>query len=77
MADISDINHENKILIAGPCVVQDLETCLLIASEVKRVSQLFGFIPVFKASFDKANRTSQSGFRSIGQLEALKIINEV
>lgn len=77
MADISDINHENKILIAGPCVVQDLETCLLIASEVKRVSKLFGFIPVFKASFDKANRTSQSGFRSIGQLEALKIINLV
>ena len=56
-------------LIAGPCVIEDEGLCLEIAQELKR--QLTG-LPIelyFKASFDKANRTSIDGFRGPG-LEA-------
>jgi len=64
-------------LIAGPCVLEDEALVLEIASELKR--QLSG-LPVelyFKASFDKANRTSIDGFRGPGLKEGLKILDHV
>ena len=77
MVDISVINQENKILIAGPCVVEDYQTCYTIAKELQRVCKFYNFVPVFKASWDKANRTSITSFRGIGQIEALNIINQI
>ena len=65
------------ILIAGPCVIEDEGLVLEVAQELKR--QLAG-LPVqhyFKASFDKANRTSISGFRGPGMDAGLKILEKV
>jgi 2-dehydro-3-deoxyphosphooctonate aldolase (KDO 8-P synthase) len=65
------------LLIAGPCVIEDEGLTLEVAAELKR--QLAG-LPlelVFKASFDKANRTSIEGFRGPGLEEGLKILDRV
>ena len=64
-------------LIAGPCVIEDEGLVMEVAQELKR--QLSG-LPLqlyFKASFDKANRTSIDGFRGPGLEEGLKILNRV
>lgn len=64
-------------LIAGPCVIEDEGLILEVASELKR--QLAG-LPVklyFKASFDKANRTSIEGFRGPGLAEGMRLLEQV
>lgn len=64
-------------LIAGPCVIEDEGLVMEVAQELKR--QLAG-LPVdlyFKASFDKANRTSIDGFRGPGMKEGLRILEKV
>jgi 2-dehydro-3-deoxyphosphooctonate aldolase (KDO 8-P synthase) len=79
MLDISEKNQKTRILIAGPCVIQSWDTCYEIAGEIKRCASLYNFSPIFKASFDKANRTSSDGFRGIGMdkgLEVLSIIKQ-
>ena len=74
MADILDRNQKTKILIAGPCVIQSWDTCQEIAIELKRICDLYNFIPVFKGSWDKANRTSGDSFRGIDKNKALEIL---
>lgn len=53
-------------IIAGPCQHETLEQSLEIAKECKRVCDLYGYEYYFKASFDKANRTSINGVRGLG-----------
>ena len=65
------------VLIAGPCIVENTEMPRQIAEQVKEISQRVGFQYVFKASFDKANRTSGTSFRTIGFYEALQAISAV
>src|SRR5690349_17788135 len=68
---------EKMTLIAGPCVIEDEGLVFEVAEELKH--QLAG-LPLdlyFKASFDKANRTSIEGFRGPGLEEGLKILNRV
>lgn len=64
-------------LIAGPCVVESETLCLQIAHEVKAVCQRVGLQYIFKASFDKANRTSIHSFRGPGIEEGLRILAKV
>ncbi len=66
-------------LIAGPCVVESLELCRAIARDVRRITDDLGIGYIFKASFDKANRTAGSSFRGPGMdagLEVLRAIRE-
>ncbi len=77
MEDTSAKKQKNKILIAGPCVIQSWDTCYEIAIEIKRCAELYNFYPVFKASFDKANRTSYDGFRGVGIDKGLEILKNV
>ena len=62
----------NPFWFVGPCVVESHETMATIASEIKRISEVHAIPVVFKASFDKANRTSFESFRTRGFEEALK-----
>jgi 2-dehydro-3-deoxyphosphooctonate aldolase (KDO 8-P synthase) len=64
-------------LIAGPCVVEDGETPLRIARRVKEICESVGMPVVFKASYDKANRSSLASFRSIGMDAALDVMAAV
>ena len=53
-------------LIAGPCVIENEKLCLQVAAALKKTCAALGIFYVFKASFDKANRTSAKSFRGIG-----------
>lgn len=64
-------------LIAGPCVIESEEQVLSIAAELKAVTDELGIPFTYKASFDKANRTSLSGFRGPGIEEGLRILQKV
>lgn len=64
-------------LIAGPCVIENQKLCLRVASELKSICRKAGIFYVFKASFDKANRTSAESFRGPGLDEGLKVLSRV
>ena len=64
-------------LIAGPCVIESEALCLKIAAAVKKTCDQLGIVYVFKASFDKANRTSAKSARGPGLEAGLKILANV
>jgi 2-dehydro-3-deoxyphosphooctonate aldolase (KDO 8-P synthase) len=64
-------------LIAGPCVIEEEQLCLRVASSLKRTCQRLGISYVFKASYDKANRTSAKSFRGPGLESGLAILAKV
>lgn len=64
-------------LIAGPCAIENEELTLRIAEFLKNLSVELGVGLVFKASYDKANRTSVTSFRGPGQEEGLRILQRV
>ncbi len=64
-------------LIAGPCVIESMQLQLDTAGKLKEITGELGIPFIFKSSFDKANRTSVSGFRGPGMEEGLKVLDEV
>lgn len=64
-------------LISGPCVIENYETTYLIADHLKKVTSLLDIPFIFKASFDKANRTSIHSFRGPGFDEGLRILDAI
>ncbi len=64
-------------LIAGPCVIESEEQIMSIAKELKEITSELGIPYTFKASFDKANRTSINGFRGPGIEEGMRILKRV
>lgn len=64
-------------LIAGPCVIESEEQVLSIAAQLKAITDELGIPFTFKASFDKANRTSINGFRGPGIKDGLRILQKV
>ena len=65
------------VLLAGPCVIENEEKTLAIAAELKEICAEVGVGLVFKASYDKANRTSVDSFRGPGLAEGLRILSKV
>jgi 2-dehydro-3-deoxyphosphooctonate aldolase (KDO 8-P synthase) len=65
------------LLIAGPCVIESEELCLSIARRLKEIVAGLNVNLVFKASFDKANRTSASAFRGAGLEAGLAVLAKV
>ena len=64
-------------LIAGPCVIESEDMTLRVAEELKNVCIKLGVPFIFKSSFDKANRSSNSTFRGFGMEEGLRILEKV
>lgn len=64
-------------LIAGPCVIESAEHALAIAQAVKQAADTAGLPVIFKASFDKANRTSVDSYRGPGLKEGLATLAEI
>jgi len=64
-------------LIAGPCVIESRESVFRIARALKKIAARAGVRLIFKASYDKANRTSVKSFRGPGLLQGLEILAEV
>ena len=70
-------NKSMFTLISGPCVIESEGMCLEIAQEVKKIAGSLGIPFVFKASYDKANRTAVENFRGPGIKAGLKILSRV
>lgn len=64
-------------LIAGPCVVESKELCQEVATQLVKISHQYQVPFVFKASYRKANRSSATSFSGIGDVAALKILQEI
>ena len=64
-------------LIAGPCVIESEALCLEIARHLARLRDRLGIAVVFKASFDKANRSAHTSFRGPGLDEGLAVLGKV
>ena len=73
-----NLNSPRRLfLIAGPCVIENERLCLQIASTLMKTCAKLGIFYVFKASFDKANRTSAKSFRGPGLDEGLRVLARV
>lgn len=64
-------------VIAGPCVIESLDTCLTVAHELVSIQKQTGVSFIFKASFDKANRSSIDSYRGPGLEKGLDILQQV
>ncbi len=65
------------ILISGPCVIEGEEVMRDVAEELVRLREMFGLEVYYKASFDKANRTSLHSYRGPGMKEGLRVLAEI
>ena len=73
-----NLNSPRRLfLIAGPCVIENERLCLQVAAALKKTCAKLGIFYVFKASFDKANRTSAKSFRGPGLDEGLRVLAKV
>lgn len=65
------------LLMAGPCVIESKEKCFKLAEKLKKFAVKNNVSYIFKASFDKANRSSVDAFRGPGIVEGLEILGEI
>ena len=73
-----NLNSPRRLfLIAGPCVIENEKLCLQVAAALTKTCATLGIFYVFKASFDKANRTSGKSFRGLGLDEGLRVLAKV
>jgi 2-dehydro-3-deoxyphosphooctonate aldolase (KDO 8-P synthase) len=77
IADGVRVGDGSLALLAGPCVIESAELVHEVAEELQRAAARHGVPLVFKASFDKANRTAADSFRSLGFERALEVLAEV
>ncbi|MCY7397907.1 MAG: 3-deoxy-8-phosphooctulonate synthase [Sphingomonas bacterium] len=64
-------------LISGPCVIESEALCLEVGEQLRFLADRLGILIIFKASFDKANRTSGDSFRGLGLHEGLRVLEKV
>ena len=75
--DNVSIGTGDLFLIAGPCVIESEQHALFMAEVIKGIARSLNFPFIFKASYDKANRTSIRSFRGPGLKEGLRILKKV
>ena len=66
-----------QVFIAGPCVIESAECLDIVAQELVRINKKYGIDIIFKASFDKANRTSISSYRGPGLEKGLQMLADI
>ena len=71
------VGSGDLFLIAGPCVIESEEHALFMAEVIKGITRSLNVPFIFKASYDKANRTSMRSFRGPGLVEGLRILKKV
>ena len=77
---IGNVTMGNKLplsLICGPCQIESREHAIMIAGAMREITQKLGIGYIFKASFDKANRTSINGARGVGLEEGMRTFDEI
>ncbi|HEX4644267.1 MAG TPA: 3-deoxy-8-phosphooctulonate synthase [Verrucomicrobiae bacterium] len=72
------VKHPGRmVLIGGPCAIESEKLCLRVARVLKKICNELGVLYIFKASYDKANRTSSGSFRGLGPEAGLEILAKV
>lgn len=66
-----------KKIVAGPCVIESAELLDTVAAQLVEINKRLGVDIIFKASFDKANRTSLSSYRGVGMEKGLQMLSDV
>jgi 2-dehydro-3-deoxyphosphooctonate aldolase (KDO 8-P synthase) len=74
---LNQLTRSPLFVIAGPCVIESAELCLTVGRHVKSVCDKLGLAYVFKASFDKANRSSNASFRGPGLTDGLVVLDRI
>ena len=77
ITDKITLGGDRLVLFAGPCAAESYDLCLETGTEVKKICQELGIDYVFKASFDKANRTSIESYRGPGIKKGIEIFSEI
>src|SRR5690242_16951559 len=77
MNDLLQLDRSPLFIIAGPCVIESTDLCLAIARHMKQVCDRLGLTYIFKASFDKANRSSNASFRGPGLTDGLVVLERI
>ena len=77
LSDGSPASMARPFLIVGPCVIESEHLCLTVAEHLARLAQRLNIAVVFKASFDKANRSAHTSFRGIGINDGLAVLAKV
>jgi 2-dehydro-3-deoxyphosphooctonate aldolase (KDO 8-P synthase) len=77
MDDLLHLDRFPLFVIAGPCVIESADLCLTVGARVKQICDRLGLAYIFKASFDKANRSSNSSFRGPGLQDGLVVLERV
>ena len=73
----NSMKKTKKLLIAGPCVIEDGINTMDLAFNLDRLAKKYNFDFIFKASFDKANRTSINSYRGLGMKRGLNILKNI
>lgn len=77
ITDQIEVGGDRLVLLAGPCAAESYDICMQVGEQVKEVCQSLDIDYVFKASFDKANRTSVDSYRGPGLQEGLELLSKV
>ncbi|MDR2398987.1 MAG: 3-deoxy-8-phosphooctulonate synthase [Endomicrobium sp.] len=75
--NITLANDRSFVVIAGPCVIESEKHALTLAASLKKITSELKISFIFKASYDKANRSSGNSFRGPGVEEGLKILGKI
>lgn len=79
--NFSELNERREagdlFLIAGPCVIESDEHAMMMAKSINAITTALDIPYIFKASFDKANRSSVKSFRGVGMKEGLRILARI
>lgn len=77
ISDSVTIGGGDVALLSGPCVIESRDHALFLAEKIAAIARAAGFAYVFKASFDKANRSSGASYRGPGMEEGLAVLAEI
>jgi len=77
IADDIVLGNGKMVLFSGPCAVESYEVCATVAESLKETCERLDIQLIFKASFDKANRTSVKSFRGVGLDEGLSVLDKI
>lgn len=72
-----EVGGDRLVLLGGPCAAESYDICMQVGEHVKQVCESLDIDYVFKASFDKANRTSVNSYRGPGLHEGLELLSKV
>lgn len=77
VTDTITLGGDSLVLFAGPCAAESYDICMEVGTKVKAITESLGIQYVFKASFDKANRTSAGSYRGPSMEGGLQILERV